>query len=77
MEIFAELVLDRVILRSMRNLKSQNNCRKMINKLSVKFRLLRGSQLEFKMAVVCSHFAGLFVFEIGKKKPLTRNKTVG
>ena len=42
MEIFAELVLDRVILRSMRNLKSQNNCRKMINKLSVKFRLLRG-----------------------------------
>ena len=39
----------------------------MINKLSVKFRLLRGSQLEFKMAVVCSHFVGLFVFEIGKK----------
>ena len=67
MEIFAELVLDRVILRSMKNLKSQNNCRKMINKLSVKFRLLRGSQLEFKMAVVCSHFVGLFVFKIGKK----------
>ena len=67
MEIFAEIVLDRVILRSMKNLKSQNNCRKMINKLSVKFRLLRGSQLEFEMAVVCSHFVGLFVFEIGKK----------
>ena len=67
MEIFAELVLDRVILRSMKNLKSQNNCRKMINKLSVKFRLLRGSQLEFKMAVVFSHFVGLFLFEIGKK----------
>ena len=43
----------------------------------VKFRLPRGSQLKFKMAVVCSHFAGLFVFETGKKKPLTRNKTVG
>ena len=67
MEIFAEIVLDRVILRSMKNLKSQNNCRKMINKLSVKFRLLRGGQLEFEMAVVCSHFVGLFVFEIGKK----------
>ena len=72
MEIFAELVLDRVILRSMRNSKSQNNCRKMINKLSVKFRLLRGSQLEFKMAVVCSHFVGLFVFEIGKKTSNTK-----
>ena len=33
MEIFAELVLDRVILRSMKNLKSQNNCRKMIKGL--------------------------------------------
>ena len=49
----------------------------MINKMYVKFRLPWGSPLKFKMAVVCSHFVGLFVFEIGKKKPLTRNKTVG
>ena len=32
----------------------------------VKFRLPRGSQLKFKLAVVFSHFDGLFVFEIGK-----------
>ena len=38
----------------------------------VKFRLPRGSQLKFKMAVVCSHFVGLFVYEIGKKTSNTK-----
>ena len=38
----------------------------------VKFRLPRGSQLKFKLAVVFSHFVGLFVFEIGKKTSNTK-----
>ena len=44
----------------------------MINKMYVKFRLPWGSPLKFKMAVVCSHFVGLFVFEIGKKTSNTK-----
>ena len=75
-------MLDSVILRSMKNLVqgfsfntskiAQNLSKKKINKMYVKFRLPWGSQLKFKTAVVCSHFVGLFVFEIGKKTSNTK-----